>query len=130
MFEELLPALKPFGFTTNEAKAYVSLLYRNPATRYEISGNSGIPRSAIYEILKRLETTGMVSRVDSNPTRYIPLPPDQFYELLESNFGSNLKTLKQSLKSVNSEMEVGDLLNNRGYDNMISRARNMISAAG
>jgi len=129
MYEELLPALKSFGFTTNEAKAYLSLLHRNPATGYEVSGNSGIPRSAIYEILKRLETTGMVSRVDTNPTRYIPLPPDQFYELLEANFGANLETLKQSLQSVISEMEVGDLWNLRGYDNMISRAKNMIQGA-
>ena len=129
MHEELLPALRSFGFTSNEAKAYLSLLHHNPATGYEVSGNSGIPRSAIYEVLKRLETTGMVSRVDSNPTRYIPLPPEQLYELLEANFGSNLETLKQSLSSVNSEMEVGDLWNIRGYDSMITRARSMIQAA-
>jgi len=129
MHEDLLPALKSFGFTTNEAKAYLSLLHHNPATGYEISGNSGIPRSAIYEILKRLETTGMVSRVDTNPTRYIPLPPDQLYELLESNFDANLETLKKTLKAVNSEMEVGDLWNIRGYDNLISRSRSMIQAA-
>lgn len=129
MNEKLLPALKSFGFTTNEAKAYLSLLQNNPATGYEVSGNSGIPRSAIYEILKRLESTGMVSTVDTNPTRYIPLPPDHFYELLENNFSSNLDTLKESLRNVNTEIEAGDLWNIRGYDNMIDRARNIIRSA-
>jgi len=129
MEEKLLPALKSFGFTSNEAKAYLSLLQNNPATGYEVSGNSGIPRSAIYEILKRLENTGMVSTVDTNPTRYIPLPPDHFYELLENSFTANLDTLKDALANVDTEIEVGDLWNIRGYDNMIDRARNIIRSA-
>jgi len=129
MNEKLLPALKSFGFTSNEAKTYLSLLQNNPATGYEVSGKSGIPRSAIYEILKRLESTGMVSCVDTNPTRYIPLPPDHFFDLLENNFSANLDTLKDSLKNVNTDLEVGDLWNIRGYDSMIDRARNMIRNA-
>ena len=129
MNEKLLPALKSFGFTSNEAKTYLSLLKHNPATGYEISGKSGIPRSAIYEILKRLETTGMVSCVDSNPTRYIPLPPDHLFDVLENNFVANLDTLKESLHNVNSDLEVGDLWNIRGYDSMIDRARHMIKNA-
>ncbi len=129
MNEKLLPALKSFGFTSNEAKTYLSLLKNNPATGYEISGKSGIPRSAIYEILKRLETTGMVSCVDSNPTRYIPLPPDHLFDVLENNFESNLGTLKESLRNFNSDLEVGDLWNIRGYDSMIDRARHMIKNA-
>ena len=129
MNEKLLPALKSFGFTSNEAKAYLSLLQNNPATGYEISGKSGIPRSAIYEILKRLETTGIVSCVDSNPTRYIPLPPDHLFDVLENNFTTNLDTLKESLRNVNTELEVGDLWNIRGYDSMIDRARHMIKNA-
>ncbi len=129
MNEKLLPALKSFGFTANEAKTYLSLLQNNPATGYEISGKSGIPRSAIYEILKRLESTGMVSCVDTNPTRYIPLPPDHLFDLLENSFNSNLDTLKESLRNVNTELEIGDLWNIRGYDRMIDRARNMIKSA-
>ena len=129
MNEKLLPALKSFGFTTNEAKAYLSLLQNNPATGYEISGKSGIPRSAIYEILKRLESTGMVSCVDTNPTRYIPLPPDHLFDLLENSFNSNLDTLKDSLRNVNTDLEIGDLWNIRGYDGMIDRARTMIRNA-
>ncbi len=129
MNEKLLPALKSFGFTSNEAKTYLSLLQNNPATGYEVSGKSGIPRSAIYEILKRLESTGMVSCVDTNPTRYIPLPPDHLFEVLENKFTANLDTLKDSLRNVNTDLEIGDLWNIRGYDSMIDRARNMVRNA-
>jgi len=126
MNEKLLPALKSFGFTSNEAKTYLSLLKHNPATGYEVSGKSGIPRSAIYEILKRLESTGMVSCVDTNPTRYIPLPPDHLFDVLENKFTANLDTLKDSLRNVNTDLEVGDLWNIRGYDSMVDRAKNMV----
>ena len=34
--------LKEFGLTSNAAKAYVSLLRKNPSTGYEISGQADI----------------------------------------------------------------------------------------
>lgn len=126
---QLIAALKAVGFTANESKAYLTLLQKNPATGYEISGRSGIPRSAIYEILKRLETMGVVSLIDTNPARYIPLPPEQLFEHLEAEFRHNLENLKQSLQNINSQWEAGDLWNIRGYENMISRARAMLQKA-
>ncbi len=126
---QLIAALQAVGFTANESKAYLTLLQKNPATGYEISGRSGIPRSAIYEILKRLETMGVVSVIDTNPARYIPLPPEQLFEHLEAEFQHNLQNLKQSLKNIKSQWEAGDLWNIRGYENMISRASAMLQHA-
>lgn len=129
MDSKIISTLKSLGFTANESKAYLTLLRANPATGYEISGKSGVPRSAIYEILKRLETMGLVSVTDTNPTRYIPLPPTHLFELLEQRFSSDLDELKNSLKSIHTSMEVGDLWNIVGYDNMLQRAKAMIQAA-
>ncbi|MCF7796253.1 MAG: hypothetical protein K9N11_01575 [Lentisphaeria bacterium] len=129
MDSKIIATLKSLGFTANESKAYLTLLRANPATGYEISGKSGVPRSAIYEILKRLETMGLVSVTDTNPTRYIPLPPDHLFELLEQRFTSDIDELKNSLKSIHTTMEVGDLWNIVGYDNMLQRAKSMIQAA-
>ncbi|MCF7801437.1 MAG: hypothetical protein K9N34_05395 [Candidatus Marinimicrobia bacterium] len=129
MDSKIISTLKSLGFTANESKAYLTLLRANPATGYEISGKSGVPRSAIYEILKRLETMGLVSVTDTNPTRYIPLPPAHLFELLEQRFSSDLDELKNSLKSIHTSMEVGDLWNIVGYDNMLQRAKAIIQAA-
>ncbi len=129
MDSKIISTLKSLGFTANESKAYLTLLRSNPATGYEISGKSGVPRSAIYEILKRLETVGLVSVTDANPTRYIPLPPQQLFELLEHRFSNDIEELKSSLNAINTVMEVGNLWNIVGYDNMIQRARTMIQAA-
>ncbi|HCW75741.1 MAG TPA: hypothetical protein DHU63_04295 [Candidatus Marinimicrobia bacterium] len=129
MDSKIVSTLKSLGFTANESKAYLTLLRANPATGYEISGKSGVPRSAIYEILKRLETMGLVSVTDANPTRYIPLPPQQLFELLEHRFSTDLDELKSTLKAINTTMEVGDLWNIVGYENMIQRGRSMIQSA-
>ena len=56
----LISQLSEFGFTQNEAKAYLTLLQHHPATGYEVSQYSGVPRSAIYNILRKLELGGIV----------------------------------------------------------------------
>ena len=54
--KELIQIFAEFGFNVSVGKAYVSLLKNNPATGYEISADSGIPRSAIYSVLKNMES--------------------------------------------------------------------------
>ena len=61
--DRLIRALNQFGFTTSDAKAYMALLKSHPATGYELTASSGIPRSAIYNVLRRLEALNVVNRV-------------------------------------------------------------------
>ena len=53
---EIIKNLEQFGLSTNAARAYCSLLKSNPATGYEISSQAGIPRSAVYNVLSKLES--------------------------------------------------------------------------
>ena len=70
METELILQLSKFGFTQNEAKAYLTLLKHCPATGYEVSQHSGVPRSAIYEILRKLELCGAVYSEGKKPVHY------------------------------------------------------------
>ena len=54
----VVAALKPFGFTATDSRIYLALLRQHPATGYEVAASSGVPRSAIYATLKRLEGMG------------------------------------------------------------------------
>ena len=78
MMEKIARKMIELGFTKYEAKAYVSLLHSNPVTRYELSKNSSVPRSAIYDVIRRLESYGAVSATSTKPEKYVPLPPDKF----------------------------------------------------
>ena len=73
--KEIVEKLKYFGISKNAARAYCALLKINPATGYEVSVNAEIPRSAVYNVLNKLESMGLISGVGDKPKKYIPLPP-------------------------------------------------------
>ncbi|MBE2225686.1 MAG: TrmB family transcriptional regulator [Anaerolineae bacterium] len=73
---DLQTALNEIGFTEYEAKVYLALLRENPATGYQLSKESGVPRSMVYEALKRLHHRGAaLETVEGRSTLYRPLPP-------------------------------------------------------
>jgi len=129
MNQSIIDKMQEMGFTAYESKAYVTLLQHNPATGYEISAKSEVPRSAIYDVLKRLESVGMVNAVHAKPRRYIPLPPDKLVDMLDEKFHKSLDSLKNGLDDLEGEEEYSDLWHVQGYDNMLSKARELIRSA-
>lgn len=127
--EKVVAKMRELGFTANEAKAYVTLLKNSPSTRYELSKSSGIPRSAIYDVISRLENIGAVSAIYSEPERYIPLPPDELFNLLEKRFESSIEDLRSELKNIETTIEPGNLWNILGYKNMLIKAKELINSA-
>ncbi|MGZ3406888.1 MAG: TrmB family transcriptional regulator [Polyangia bacterium] len=127
--DDILESLSELGFSTNEARAYKGLLFESPATGYEIAQRAGIPRSAIYAVLKRLEDEGMVARVEETPARYAPLPPTDLLGVLRRRFDRSLEGLDASLRRMRPPPPPVDLWNVSGYNEVIERARTLIDAA-
>ena len=50
--EDIVEKLKEFGFNSYEAKVYIALLKKYPATGYEVSQIADIPQSRAYDALK------------------------------------------------------------------------------
>ncbi len=128
-FDTVSQRLKDLGFTIYEAKAYVSLLEHHPVTRYELSRNSGVPRSAIYSVIHRLEELGAVSAQSSEPEKYIPLLPEKLFELLSRQFDHRIQAVKKYLQDFEVQIVPDQLWNIVGYDNMIFKARELIQKA-
>ena len=125
----LMERLRALGFTTYESKAYITLLKNNPSTRYELSKNSGVPRSAIYDVIKKLENLGAVNALYTSPEKYVPLPPKQLLGLLERQFKEKIEDARKALEQFDTKIEPGHLWNIVGYQNMLHKAREMISNA-
>ncbi len=125
----LVNKLTEFGFTQNESKAYLTLLKHHPASGYEVSQYSGVPRSAIYDILRKLEFGGIVYAEGDKPVRYIPIPPDQLTTKLASRFEHNINELKEGLNELNQPLTRESTWNLKGYAAMIDQARSMIGIA-
>jgi sugar-specific transcriptional regulator TrmB len=124
--------LRGFGFTEYEVKAYLALLAKSPVTGYELSKQSGIPRSRVYDVLTRLEEKGAAMVTDTDPAQYAPLPPEALIERirteLQTSIGS-LESLRASLESVTIAEGGAQVWTLRGYKTMISKARTMIRMA-
>lgn len=117
------------GFTASEAKAYAALLKIQPATGYELAAESGVPRSAIYNVLKRLKAEGLVNAVQAKPTKYVALAPDQLVALLEQRFAGRLKVLGDALEKLAHPTEAALLWQIQGYRAILDAAREMVGSA-
>jgi HTH-type transcriptional regulator, sugar sensing transcriptional regulator len=67
--------LQQLGFTGYEARVYLALLKSFPATAYEVSKQTGLPRANVYGALATLERKAAVQPVNENPVRYVPVAP-------------------------------------------------------
>ena len=126
---EIISLLEKFGFSTNAAKAYISLLINNPATGYEISKDAGIPRSAIYATLNRMEKMGIVNYEGDSPKKFIPLSPSSLVEHLQSMHTDQLSDLNNALDNLDLDEEAFDFWHIHGYENLVFKMREAINNA-
>ncbi len=127
--DRVTAAMKQLGFTATDAKAYVALLKNNPATGYELAARSGVPRSAVYGVLKRLEGLGLVNAVQKKPAKYQPLPPPKLLELVESRFHRTLDDLKESLDGLDDRSNESVTWTIQGYTPVLEAARTLIEGS-
>lgn len=123
----IIDLLKEFGFSTNACKAYLSLLKNNPATGYEISTRSGIPRSAVYSVINRLQDRGLINANGQEPKRYVPIAPSALLEHLNQSHEDRVNDLKTALDKLDTKEEVFDFWHLNGYRNLILKMRETIN---
>jgi Cd2+/Zn2+-exporting ATPase len=126
----LLEQLAALGMTEYEAKVYLSLLSENPATGYQISKTSGVPRSMVYEALGRLEARGAALRsLEEKATLYRPVPPAMLLDRYEREARERAATLRASLLPLYNQEETGRLWNFSGRREALAYAADLIDTA-
>jgi len=81
-----IEALQDIGLTEYEARVYTALARTKTGIVSEIHQISGIPRSAVYGVLAKLESKGIVEVQHSKPMRYRVVSPARALEILRSAF--------------------------------------------
>ncbi len=127
--EEILKEMQKIGFTSYEAKIYLALLHRNPATGYEISKISGVPQAKVYENILRLGNRGAVLNVGNDPVKYVPLPPEKLLKKADSEFEKSINMLKARLPALSTSQEPDYAWNIRGYFSTMEKASQLIKEA-
>ena len=126
----VIDKLMNIGFSEYEAKAYLALLSRQPATAYEIAKASGLPSSKIYAVLGKLIDKGIVSHMEQGKTRqYVPLDPDEFLDRYKSVTDQLVDALKSDLHAFQEKEDTSHIWNITEYGYLIDKGCRMIQEA-
>jgi len=123
-------ALKDFGLTEYEVKAYIALVQSGPMPASQLSSTAAIPYSKIYEILGNLERKGWVESEQGRPSKYFPKPPATALESSRVRMENTLKSSQtdallelQPLYEKKEVQERPDIWIVRGQDNVLDRIK-------
>ncbi len=127
---ELLTKLTAIGFTEYEAKVYLALLQESPASGYQISKKSGVPRSMVYEALSRLHTRGAVlETAEERATLYRPLPPDVLLDRHDDEHRKLLGGLREGLRDLFKAPQEAAVWTISGRQSVLTYASELIREA-
>ncbi len=130
MTDNLVQELTHIGFTEYEARVYLALLREHPATGYQISKLSGVPRSMAYESLARLASRGAVLKSSSGKTTtYRPLPPDVLLARLRDEHSARERMLSEGMEQLYHAKSEEALWSIDGHAAVLAYAANMIREA-
>lgn len=101
--EDVIESLKDIGFNSYEAKVYIALLKKYPATGYEVSQLANIPQSRAYDTLKVLEKEKIVVANNNKPVTYTPIKPTELTKRFKRKINSTLEYLDKNLPSVKED---------------------------
>jgi sugar-specific transcriptional regulator TrmB len=95
--EEAKNALKEAGLTEYETRAYLYLLQVGVTTASQISNETEIPYSKIYEVLNSLERKGWVEAQTNRPRQYYPKSPSEALDATRLRLENMMKSWRNSI---------------------------------
>ncbi len=97
MQNKTIDSLKKLGLSTYEAMVYLSLTYSISGTATEISDNSQVPRTKIYDVLKSLATKGFVEIERGRPLNYHVVSPTDVFRFHKQKILDELEETEMEL---------------------------------
>jgi sugar-specific transcriptional regulator TrmB len=121
--------MRKLGFTDYETKIYIRLLQESPATAYELSKTTGVPRPNTYNVLDSLTQRNVVLPVSAEPARYVAVAPDIVFRQIVSSTREICDDLSTKL-AVLSEPEDSQLVwTTKGDARVHDKVQQMIEGA-
>ncbi len=128
-YDETLEELITAGFTEYEAKVYLSLLSRHPASAYTISRNSGVPHSRVYDVSRRLITKGFAASSGTNPELFSPLSPKELVDKIKRDNDELTRKLKKRLSNFRFVSDFDPVWNIKNGEEAIEKVREIVAEA-
>lgn len=100
---DIIESLKELGLNSYEAKVYLALLKKYPATGYEVAKLADIPQSRAYDTLKALENERIVTSSGDKPQTFTPIKPKELTKRFRRKVESNIDFLEKKLPDVKND---------------------------
>ncbi len=130
--EEIVEKLQKLGLTKYESLAYITLLKLGPSKATDITKESGIPHTRVYDVLSSLHRKGFVDVMQGSPRLYKPVNPEVVLEKIKEDFIEDIENLKAAFLDLYREVHGEDLpeiWTIQGFDNTVERAEYVIRTA-
>lgn len=127
--DSILSNLKELGFTEYEGKVYMSLINEHPLSAYNVSKNSGVPHSRVYDITRRLIKKGYVTSKGTNPELFSPISPEELISRLKRDNSKLTDELKHQLDSIKFTADFDPVWNLSGRTEALEMAEELILEA-
>lgn len=130
--DEIIEKLQKLGLTKYESLAYITLLKLGPSKATEVTKESGIPHTRVYDVLSSLHRKGFVDVMQGSPRLYKPVNPEVVLEKIKEDFIEDIENLKVAFLDLYREVHGEDLpeiWTIQGFDNTVERAEYVIRTA-
>ncbi|AFL95088.1 putative transcription regulator, TrmB family [Thermococcus cleftensis] len=130
--EEIVEKLQKLGLTKYESLAYITLLKLGPSKATDITKESGIPHTRVYDVLSSLHRKGFVDVMQGSPRLYKPVNPEVVLEKIKEDFIEDIENLKVAFLELYREVHGEDLpeiWTIQGFENTVERAEYVIRTA-
>jgi len=125
--------LRELGLTEYETDTYLALLKSGTLTASEVSEQSNVPYSKIYEVLNALEKKGWIEVEHGRPSKYFPKSPIEALSMTKLQFEEKLhnweKTIATEIQPIFEQREIRekpDIWILRGELNVVAKLQEML----
>lgn len=130
--EEIIEKLQKLGLTKYESLAYVSLLKLGPSKATDITRESGIPHTRVYDVLSSLHRKGFVDVMHGSPRLYKPVNPEVILEKLKEEFIEDINNLKSAFVELYRQahgQDLPEIWTIHGFENTLERVEHVVRSA-
>lgn len=103
---DIIETLRKLGMTDYEAKAFAAITKAGSGTATDIHVLSGIPRSAVYGVLTKLNEKGIIEVQHTKPMKFRAVSPDRAFEKLKEDYYAESQKAFEMLENIYKTHEV------------------------
>ncbi len=116
--------LETLGLTSSQVRVYLSLIYDGPSKVGQISKNSKIHRTHLYQVLHSLEAAGLVEK-NLSDSSYNPMPLKDALEMLINQKNQEIARIEAVAKTI-GDVSTPDLKQETNPELIITTNKNQI----